>query len=239
MNNGVLVQSQNQLIVPLGLVGYWPLNDGSGLTVGDFGGNNKLIGNISGNVAWTTGRVGPALKFTSGTGLSSSVRIATSSYVSSLSTIAQSFTCWVNGTSFPNAYNTVVTTNGLAGDVNLYFAILVKSTGKLAMYLTQTNGTAISYDGTGTNTLVAGTWYHLAMTFTTAIGLKGYLNGVQDGATATTGVNNKLGSLSLQIGGYSPEYNDRGFNGKIDDVRLYNRALTAAEVNQLYAARGT
>ena len=238
MNLTTIGSLQNPLIVSDGLVGYWPLNDGSGLVAGDFGGNNKLIGNISGNVAWATGRVGPALKFTSGTGLSSSVRIATSSYVSSLSTIAQSFTCWVNGTSFPNAYNTVVTTNG-SGDVNRYFAILVKSTGKLAMYMRNTSDAIVFYDGTGTNTLVAGTWYHLAMTFTSTVGMIGYVNGVQDGGSATTGVNNKLGSLSLQIGGFSPEYNDRGFNGIIDDVRLYNRALTAAEVNQLYLARGT
>ena len=238
MSSGAIVAIQNPLIVSDGLVGYWPLNDGSELVVQDFGGNNRLIGNITGSVSWTTGRVGPALKFTSGTNLTSSVTVITNSFVSSLSSAAQSWACWINGTSFPNGYNCVVTTDR-SDDVNTFFNIMVKSNGKLAMYLQNTNNGGVFYDGTGTNTLVAGTWYHLAMTFTSTVGMIGYVNGVQDGGSATTGVNNKLGSLSLQIGGFSPEYNDRGFNGIIDDVRLYNRALTAAEVNQLYLARGT
>lgn len=34
-------------------------------------------------------------------------------------------------------------------------------------------------------------------------------------------------------------YHDADFPGKIDDVRIYNRALTAGEVKQLYNAGPT
>ena len=53
------------------------------------------------------------------------------------------------------------------------------------------------------------------------------LNGVQVGSKAVSG-NMKIGSGPLRIGGNSlwGEY----FQGKIDEVRVYNRALTASQI---------
>jgi hypothetical protein len=45
-------------------------------------------------------------------------------------------------------------------------------------------------------------------------------------------------SADVWIGG-NPPFTDRQFNGRIGDVRLYNRALSAEEMQTVHAARGT
>ena len=67
----------------------------------------------------------------------------------------------------------------------------------------------------------------------TATTLRFYVNGVQVGSRAQTG-NMVVSSRALRIGGNGVwgEY----FNGLIDDVRIYNRALTATEIQADMAA---
>jgi hypothetical protein len=80
--------------------------------------------------------------------------------------------------------------------------------------------------------LSATTWYHCAFTYDGTNSAL-YVNGV---ACTLTGVTTpQTGTPSIvRVGSWgSGEY----FNGQIDDVRIYNRALTQAEITQVY--RGT
>lgn len=82
---------------------------------------------------------------------------------------------------------------------------------------------------------VANVWYNIVFTWNGSQ-LVMYNNGVVIG-TATQTINNQILSTDLTIGGYT--YKGAGgsgeaFNGKIDKVELYNRALTAQEVKQNY-----
>ena len=79
---------------------------------------------------------------------------------------------------------------------------------------------------TGAAALPLNTWTHLAMTYD-GITLRLYQNGAQVGSRALTG-SIVTSSLPLQIGGSAlwGEY----FAGRIDEVKLYNRALTVAEL---------
>ena len=71
-----------------------------------------------------------------------------------------------------------------------------------------------------------GVWSHLAMTYDGAQ-LRVFVNGAQVVSQPQTGAIVPTGS-PLWIGGNSPygEY----FNGRIDEVRVYRTALTAAEI---------
>ncbi len=121
---------------------------------------------------------------------------------------------WVNPTSLPNAYNTVVIRNASNAD---YVGILVKSTGKLAM-LVGTSSTDRSYDGTGSHTLSTATWYYLTLTYSNAGGLIGYVNGASDG-THAGGAN--LSSITTSNNfGRDPVNAGRSWNGKIDQVPM-------------------
>jgi hypothetical protein len=78
----------------------------------------------------------------------------------------------------------------------------------------------------------ANQWFHIVM--------------LKSGTTVTMYLNNQLiGSSST--GGYLPIYgtstvanigircnNTQGFNGKVDNLRVYNRVLTASEVASLF-----
>jgi Concanavalin A-like lectin/glucanases superfamily/Bacterial Ig domain len=70
------------------------------------------------------------------------------------------------------------------------------------------------------------TWTHLAMTYDGAT-IRTFVNGVQTSSTAQTG-NPSVTTNALRIGGNSVwgEY----FAGLIDEVRVYNRALSATEI---------
>ena len=78
-------------------------------------------------------------------------------------------------------------------------------------------------------------WQHIVLTFNKPT-VSFYVNGVLVGTTtrnSTPGVNAStlIGSNWVYQGGYTPS-ND--FNGSLDEVRIYNRALSASEVSQLY-----
>ncbi len=81
-----------------------------------------------------------------------------------------------------------------------------------------------------TATWLANTWYHIAATYDGAQ-MKIYVNGVLEGTTATTTAP-VINSNPLQLGGNT----DQGFYypGALDEARLYNRALTLAEVSALH-----
>ena len=95
-------------------------------------------------------------------------------------------------------------------------------------------------DDTGNNTVLFGVenttannaWHNI-VGVSDATTLYIYLDGVQKNTAVRTKTGTPSISAALAIGNwitYSAYY-----NGQVDDVRLYNRALTAAEVAQLYS----
>jgi hypothetical protein len=89
------------------------------------------------------------------------------------------------------------------------------------------------FSATGTTTF--NQWNHYAMTFSRSAGLfKAYKNGVLMGtiSSGTLGLEN-TGNGLLYIG-YSPGGPDEYSNGAMDDLRMYNRALTQSEILMLY-----
>ncbi|MEN9328307.1 MAG: hypothetical protein RI947_1115 [Candidatus Parcubacteria bacterium] len=82
-------------------------------------------------------------------------------------------------------------------------------------------------------TISTGAWHHVAVTFDNANNnTKFYIDGVLD-STDTSGTNDIADtSETLKIGaaGQSSDY----FDGRIDDVRIYNYPLTAAQIKTTY-----
>jgi len=89
--------------------------------------------------------------------------------------------------------------------------------------------------------LTAGVWYHLAFTITNSY-LQFYINGVmvssrQTGAGALSirgGVGASGSPTQLRIGSEAGTALSYAFKGYVDDVRIYNRELSASEVAGLY-----
>lgn len=76
-------------------------------------------------------------------------------------------------------------------------------------------------------------WHHVAMTFT-GNSLKGYIDGVQRCSSTSTSGSEGSSSLALRFGGPHEPINTF-LNGSLDEIKLFDRALSASEVEELGA----
>jgi len=103
-------------------------------------------------------------------------------------------------------------------------------------------GTTQYNEATATSaTLFNGTWHHVFMTFDTTT-LILYVDGVAGTPVTTGGSSIISGTHSTVIGAYDPAGDIGGglglyWGGSIDEVRLYNRALSEAEISTIYSSK--
>jgi len=80
------------------------------------------------------------------------------------------------------------------------------------------------------------TWYHIAGTANAAKFTEIYINGVLEGSG--TGVDVPVGS-TLSLGNRTGAPANQCTNGILEDMRVYSRVLSVAEIQTIYACRGT
>ena len=87
-------------------------------------------------------------------------------------------------------------------------------------------GSSVAVKARGTVAPALNTWTHFAVTYDGAT-IRMYVNGVQTGTRAQTGAL-RTSTQPLRFGGNAvwPEW----FRGRLDEVRIYNRALTGAQI---------
>jgi len=193
-----------------GLVAAYGFNEGSGTTVNDASGYRNT-GTLQGGASWTTsGKYGKAISFN---GTSALVGIPNSPLLQ-LRT-AMTLEAWVNPSRLTGVWRDVI----YKGNDN-YYLEADSTSSKPA-----TRG-AIGSPLFGTGKLTTSTWTHLAGTYDGAT-VRLYVNGVQVSNRAQTG-QIAISTNPLQVGGDS--IYGQYFPGKIDEVRVYNRALSAAEI---------
>ncbi len=91
-------------------------------------------------------------------------------------------------------------------------------------------------DGTTTNLRVPKRWLHLVGTYKNGVGAKLYINGALEASnTGVSGLINISGGDPVTIGAQIDSgVLRRQWRGQIDEVRLYNRALSATDVTELH-----
>ncbi len=207
-----------------GLVGLWSFNgqDVSGSTVYDRSGQGRN-GTITGSAPLAAGKVGQAIAFKN-----SGQYVQSGSVFSEFGTSNQPYTIagWVKINSGVSSGNVV-----FMGDSWCLPPVNITG-GKLRA--TSWNGGEV--DALGTTVLSPNTWYHFATTWDAAGGLKIFVNGSQENSAAMANFS-AAGSARIMRAGYSPGScaGDTGaLNGAVDEIRIYNRALSADEIKQLY-----
>jgi hypothetical protein len=196
-----------------GLVAAYPFNEGSGTTAFDVS-SNWNNGTISG-ATWTTlGVDGDALVFN---GANALVTINNSASLQLSS--AMTLEAWVNPSTANNAWRDVI----YKGNDNYFLEGTSVSGGVPAMGGTFGTSDRVLY---GTGSLLTNMWTHLAATYDGAK-TRLYVNGVEVANQAQTGTI-ATSANPLQIGGDS--IYGQYFKGIIDEVRVYNRALSATEI---------
>jgi PKD repeat protein len=195
---------------PPGLVAAYTFDENSGSTVGDSSGNSNA-GTIT-SATWTNaGRYGGALVFN---GSNSLVTINDSASLDL--TTAMTLEAWV----YPAAvggWRDVI----YKGTDDIYYLEGSSDTGAPAF-----GGKYAFSPLRGTSTLGLNTWTHLAGTYDgTTMTL--YVNGVAVASQPQTGpISTSTGPLTIGGDALYGQY----FAGRIDEVRIYNRALSAAEI---------
>lgn len=199
--------------------GHWALDEGAGSTAGDAGPNGSAL-TLSEGTTWTSGVSGSALRF-DGEGQHAEtdgpVLDTTGSY---------SVSAWVSLDELPGNYATAVSQDGRRQASPFYLqygrgAFAFSTPGEQRARLAITPET--------------GRWYHLVGVRDGASNeIRLYVDG-KPASTATAGPNH-LGSGPLAVGRAQWNGTDTDFwNGGVDEVRAYDRALTAEEVSALHA----
>jgi glucose/arabinose dehydrogenase/chitodextrinase len=200
--------------IPAGLVAAYSFNQGAGTTVSDLSGNGNT-GTISGATWSTSGKYGPALSF-NGT----SARVTINDAPSLRLTSGMTLEAWVRPSSVTSAWRDIL----YKGNDNYYLMATTDRSNRPC--LGGIFGTSTYGEVFGTAALTANTWAHIAGTYD-GITERLYINGVQVASRAQTG--NLLTSANPLTIGSDPIYGQY-FSGLIDDVRVYNRALTVTEI---------
>jgi hypothetical protein len=228
------IAHSNTVTLSTGLVGYWPL-DGEDINwktyqVQERSGNNvtTFIASYGGLSALSTttapvaGKIGQALNLRGGVSSGDALGFLASSV--HLSTAA-TFAAWIKMSAYPSARMGIIADR--QGSTGVGFDLSgsgdLCGQGKLEIWEGNSGNTC------GIATLALNTWYHVTAVLNgTARTI--YVNGVLDsntsGAWTWPG-----GTAFIGSGNNSANY---FFSGSLDDVRIYNRALSANEVKQLY-----
>ena len=183
-------------------------------------GNNGVV---TGTVPYVTGRVGNAFNFTGN--VANYVRIPNSA---SLQSSLLSVEYWVNFNSATNAV-TVAKRNGSS---DAWQAGIVYSGGNfLLQFVGNTSGGLFDWYSAPLSSPV-GVWTHVAVTYDGS-SVKGYINGSQ---VLTQAVTLQLSSRTADI--YVGNYAGTALplDAKLDELSIYNRALSAAEVLAIFQA---
>jgi hypothetical protein len=208
-----LAPSQQATAANAGLVAAYGFDEGSGTTVTDASGNGNT-GTISGATWAASGKYGKALQF-NGTNARVNVPDAASLHLSGGMTLE----AWVNPSTVNGNWRDVI----YKGNDNYYLEATSTNASKPDAGLIAGGSYGDAY---GSAALPANSWSYLAETYDGS-NVRLYINGTQVASTAHTGAIS-TSTNQLQIGGDS--IYGQYFAGLIDEVRVYNTALTATQI---------
>jgi len=231
-----------------GLVGYWKFDEGIGTTAYDSSGynNDGILKNKTGSCggtacpSWTTGKFNSGLEFD---GIGDYVDLG--SDLSILQNVSEAtLTAWVKADTLSASERYIVgiskNNSGTPTLISRAFVLLsdsdeVKAGGRSA------DGEDAQFVTTTTSPISTGTWYHIATVINYANdSVTIYVNGQSQAATGTVNFSQNTTSNTASTSnavGSEDDGSSSFFDGVIDDVRIWNRALTADEIKTEYGSK--
>ncbi len=221
---------------PYSIIDTWNFDESSGQTISSSNGSNNGILGFNNTVEsfdparLAIGKFGAALSFD---GVDDIATIPLTTSTQNLSSFT--YSAWIKPNSLGEAsYGRIVSRESSAKFDDFYF--LVNPGNTLCASVTNSAGTTF-ISVSATSAISLNSWNHVAVTYDD----KGdrqlhlFVNGVE---TAYQSQNPLTGTLKFTTNpiviGNAPSL-DRTFDGAIDDLRLYSRALSAAEIQSLYS----
>ena len=206
-----------------GLVGHWTFDEGKGSIARDVSGRDNH-GTVMGGAKWNMGIIGGALEFD---GTDDFVSIPNESQFDITGSITVS--AWIRVESFTKSWQAIVTKGDRAW--RLHRADTTKSVGFACSDLSRDQ----TGDLLGNQVVADGRWHHVAGVLD-GTRMSIYVDGSLD-AWAASSPNISVNDYSVHIGA-NAQAEDRLFRGLIDDVRIYDRALSVDELQALVKSGG-
>lgn len=225
LTSGYVAQLEKSLqltVQPSGLAAYYPLDEGTGSGVNDETANNNRGDAVNGPT-WTTGKVGQSLTFN---GSNQAVSVSSGSSMNIETVTVEG---WFKTSQAPAADISLIEKWGGTG---VYpYAIRLTSTGKAAFVASDGTNTPVAASTTSINN---GAWNHVIGTRTKNGDMKIYINGVLEATVTdtTTVATTNTTAVTLANRSDGVQY----FNGSLDELKIFNRALTATEIKAEYNA---
>jgi hypothetical protein len=226
------------------LAGYWPFNDVTGITAADvtgLGNDGTLVNFPYDDSQWVPGKIGGALNFRGqGTSLNDYVQVNNQN-INPLTTMTISAWVWADAIS---TWASIVKNWPGGSSDQVHFGMNALD-GDLSNYLGGPDGGTIGPVREGLGTLMPlGTWVHVALVCNGQT-MQLYRNGAAIGTPVAYGglintntLSNTLGfGAKINANGVPPTTADGGYwKGKMDDIGIWTRGLTKAEILSIYLA---
>jgi YVTN family beta-propeller protein len=217
---------------PSGIVAWWP---GEGNANDIIGGNN---GTLEAGVTFAPGEVGQAFRFN---GIEGGGGVNLGNVPAFDFTPSTSFTieAWVNSfaASVPPAGQAIVTLNYNCSNTLQQLAI---QTGTERAYFQVRDADGVSAGALFSPTALSKNTFHHVAGVRQVVGLTKTVSLYVDGVLVATAADPTTGALAINTPDTIGRINVCGttstFNGLIDEVSIYNRALTSAEIAAIFAA---
>ena len=210
---------------PSGLISWWP-GEGNGNDI--IGTNN---GSPTGGISYSNGEVGQAFAFNT---TNAAVKVAASPTLDVGAGAGFTVESWINPSDLQ--IHPIVEWNNGTGSYGVHFYIDVSGVGNLYANIVSSSGSGHVIQ-TGSGVVTSNVFQHVALTYDKASGVaKMYCNGVVvvqqtvGSFTPQTTYDLYLGRRPL-TGGETLEY-----AGLMDELSLYNRALSSNEIAAIYIA---
>jgi len=210
------------------LIAHWAFDEGQGDTASDSAGGHQMALH---SVSWTEGKIGSAIELDGATSYGE-VEDSDDLDLSEGFTIA----AWVNLAQVGAGRQLLLEKKDVEqGDNSTNYALYVQWTHD-ALALVIGDGTRrvgyLSDRGLGT----AGEWHHVAVTFGNGE-VRFYIDGEPAGVDSAT-ISPFTNEGPLTVGRYTGPGNEPrfGLNGSVDDLRIYNKALTPEEIQELISS---
>ena len=202
-----------------GLVGSWHFSESAGMKAADLSGNG-FDGTLTSGPAWASGKFGNGIQFD---GVDDYVDAGNKA---ALNPRTGNFTieAWVKGTGIER----MIVRKGFSGGDYMF---MFMTSGVLRFNMYDGTNDRNTYSTTAIND---NAWHHLVGT-RTGNTLQVYVDGNAEG-TPSTAVLNDVNPNAAFIIGKAGTQNQWYFNGIIDEVRIYNRSLSPAEIQEHYNA---
>ena len=212
------------------LVGYWNFEEGPNTTSTDrsgYGNHGTWYGTSTQGEHYVAGRVGNYAGYFNGTNDSIGVLNAP------LLTTQGTLSAVVNASGWGAQYDSIIFKSSSLGWSGINY-VLFRNGGNPYFIGSINNGTNnLGGSGPQSTSVSLGEWNYLVFTWDGGVA-RFYVNGTQTSQVNWTyAAGNTSNNMAI---GRSDEGSTYAFFGKIDDIRIYDRALSAAEVLSLYNA---